>query len=36
MREDAEKMTENNEIAKENDMLRDQYESLLKEITEKE
>lgn len=36
MRDDAQKMTENNEIAKENDMLREQYESLMKEISEKQ
>ena len=35
MREDALRMAENNEIAKENQQLKDQYEALVKEIDEK-
>ncbi len=35
MRDDAEKMSQNNEIAKENASLTEQYESLIKEIAEK-
>ena len=36
MKEDNEKMAENNEIAKENASLREQYEALVKEINEKQ
>lgn len=35
IREDADKMESQNDIQKENQMLKDQYESLMKEISEK-